>query len=416
MPPTWNQLLSGKTAQQVLAEILAGLNGLTPPIRTADWGPGAAIRQLLDKGISPATARVFAAVADITKGQHLRLAQRLAEERGATDWETNSEASFLVTLARQRYSVEPHAPLYTEGLLRFTAVPGAGPYNIAGGQFWASTDGGLRYVTSNSATILLPKGGTVDVPIRAEAAGSKYSLVSVGQIDTANGRGALNVSLPGVTVELAAQDDTKTWITQYGSDKETPKELADRCATRMAAIGQDGGRGAVTAPPDMLVYRAKTAHPQVKKARVFTNYRTGRAGPRAEPGAATVIIAGETGALSQSVVDAVARSLAPFRSPNGQLYVESAVGTIVAPGGVVFVERDEYGRRALDQIGTNLARYARRVEIGDPIRAAQIFEEVMQPDGVVNFKPAGLANIRLRPNEVPIFKLGGLTYDTIPAK
>ena len=409
--PTWNELISGKTPQQVFAELLAAFDGLTPPIQTADWGPTSSIRQLLGKGVSPVIARVFAAVADTTKGHHLRLAQRLAEERGAADWEARSEDSFLVLLARQRYGVEPHAPLYTEGLLRFTAVPGAGPYNIAGGQFWASTDGGLRYVTSNSATILLPKGGTVDVPIRAEAAGSKYSLVSVGQIDTANGRGALNVSLPGVTVELAAQPNG-TWITAYGSDKETPKELADRCATRMAAIGQDGGRGAVTAPTDMLVYRAKTAHPQVKKVRVFTNYYKGRA----RPGVATVFVAGETGPLSQAVVDAVAVSLAPFRSPNGQLYVESCEEFPLSPQGVVWVESERYGRAAIDQIGTNLALYARRAEIGAPILAAQIFEEVMQPAGVVDFKPSGLADARLKPHQVPVFKTNGLVYDTIPAR
>lgn len=259
--PTWNELISGKTPQQVFAELLAAFDGLTPPIQTADWGPTSSIRQLLGKGVSPVIARVFAAVADTTKGHHLRLAQRLAEERGAADWEARSEDSFLVLLARQRYGVEPHPPLFTEGLLRFTAAANAGPYNIAPGQLWATTDGGLRFNNSNAEALTLPKGGTVDVPIRAEAAGSRYSLVSVGQINTKNGRGSLNVSLPGVAVELAAQDNG-TWITAYGSDKETPKELADRCATRMAAIGQDGGRGAVTGPTDMLVYRAKTAHPQ----------------------------------------------------------------------------------------------------------------------------------------------------------
>ena len=408
--PSWGELLAGKTGDQVFDEIIAGLRGLTPPWPVSDWSPGAPSRTMLKRGVGPVTSRVYGAITDIAKGGHLRLAQVLAEAQGEAEWARNSDKSWLVALAYHRYGIVPHAQVFTEGLFRFTAAANAGPYPIAPGQFWISADGGLRFNNNNAAALTLAKGGQLDVPFIAESPGEAYNL-AVGQINTALGRGSLNVSLPGVTVENVAQPNG-TWITVYGTLKETPKELADRCAARMGAIGQDGGTGAVTAPPDMLIYRAKQASPQVKKVSVFTNYFQGKA----QPGAVTLFLAGDSGPVNAAVVKAVYDALYPYRAPNGQLYVASCVGVTLKPEGVVWVASDNVGPRALADAATNLVAYQRRAEIGGTILAAQVIEEIMNPAGVVDFKPSRLFDVRLARNQVAIFDVSGLAYDTLPAR
>lgn len=408
--PTWAELLAGKTGDQVFDEIVTGLKGLTPPFPVDDWAPGAAVRTMLKKGVGPVISRVYGAITDITKGNHLRLAQALAEFMGEAEWQKNSDKSWLVALAFHRYGIVPHPQVFTEGLYRFTAVPGAGPYPIAPSQFWLSTDNGLRFNNNNALPLTLPMGGTIDVPFIAESPGEQYNL-AVGQVNTGAGRGSLNVSLPGVSVENVAQPNG-TWITVYGTLKETPKELADRCATRQGAIGQDGGQGSITAPADMLIFRAKTAAPQVKKVSVFSNYFQGKA----QPGATTVFLAGDSGPVNAAVVKAVYDALNPYRGINGQLYVASCVGVTLKPEGVIWVASDNVAKTALDAAAANLVAYQRRADIGGTILAAQVFEEIMTPAGVVDFKPSRLFDVRLARNQVAIFDVSGLVTDTIPAR
>jgi len=383
MLPTWAELLAGKTPAQVLDELLAGLKGRTPPFPVDDWNEGAVPLVVLD-AVSRVFSRAYASATSIARGGFLYLA--------LDDW--------LPLLVRNKYMLTQNPAAFTQGVVVFSCAPTAGPYTITGGQYTVSTIGGLKYTNTNTAPLVLPAGGSVNVPVKAQSPGAAWN-VAAGQISR------LNVSLPGVTISNTPTIDLNndglpdTWISLYGSDIESPAELRARAAARLGRLSR-----LQNAPEDAYISAARDADPVVKRVVVFTNFLQSLA----VPGAVTLFLAGDAGPVAPAVTQNVFDKLNPYRCPLGTIAVESCRLFPMPLFGVVEVNSRANIPASQDEVITNLNTYQRESDPGGFIFGAEIIERVMSASNVVNFRPAGLFDKRLAANEVVGFQYTGLQF------
>lgn len=392
MPVSWSTLVSGKTSTAIFDELMSSLKGIGFP--TDDWAEGSVVRTVLKVALSPALSGLWGAVSSVSQGGFLRLAQALAEADMA-EWEANSDGSWLALLARQKYLVEPHPAAFAEGLIQFVNN-GAVNYTITGGQFTASTDSGLKYRNTNTLPLTLAPGATIWVPFRSESPGPDYN-VAAGTIKT------LNVSLPGVTVSNQPKPPSLTWITVYGARKESPKELADRCAARWGRLNK-----LQTHPRDGYVSFARDVSPQVKRVAVWSNYYQGIA----RPGCATIYLAGDSGAVAAGVVAAVQAGIAPYRGINEEVIVESVVPYVITLRGKVWIDSGYSSATVQAAVEQAFISLQRDLPIGGTVYAWRI-EATFKLAGVLNVALTSLVDVALARNQVPVFDVSALEYGTL---
>lgn len=385
MLPTWAELLSGKLPSVVLNDLLSTLKGRSPPFPVDDWNEGAVPLVILD-AVSRVFSRAYASATAIARGGFLRLA--------SDDW--------LPLLAQNKYQVTRNAAQFTTGIVTFRCSANAGPYTLEPG-LALSTVTGLGYTTTNVAGLTLAAGATLQVPVKATSPGAAWNIAAGQTL-------RLNTTKPGVTVtnppviDVNNDGQPDTWISSYGSDIESLKELADRCAARMGRLSR-----LQNVPEDGYVSAAKDASAVVKKVVVFSNYYQGFAAP----GAVTLFLAGDSGPVAPAVVKAVYDALYPYRCPLGDLYVDSCVPFNLGLDGVVEMDPSLNIPAVRANVAANLVAYQKEADPGGLIYGAEIIQRVMDTDGVINFRPKNLADKRLAANEVVVFDSTRLVYQAL---
>jgi hypothetical protein len=365
---TFAQLQTGLDSGTIFDGMIADLTAAPQPFPVNDWNDGAVPKSQLEVW-SLALSRAYKSIAAINNSGFLNLA--------APSW--------IPVLAQNIFGITPFPASFTTGLQQFTVNSG-GPYTITGGKFTVATASGLRYFTSNTTPITITSAAPAYIPIIAESPGSAYNVLQ-GTINK------LITSLPGVTVSNVPKAPATTWITDYGIDAETIKQIIQRCQARFGRLSK-----LQNYPTDGYVSLVRDLVAQIKKVSVFTNYYQGTA----RPGCATLFVAGDSGPVTPDVVAAVLAAINPYRNPLGTIFVDSCIVANYPVPGTVEVAPDFNFDAVLAAIDDQLLEYQTEAQIGAKIYAARIIENVMLPQGVVNYKysPALLTDLQLGRNQV----------------
>jgi uncharacterized phage protein gp47/JayE len=238
MAATLAELTTPTTEAQELSTTLTALSAAGFPVTS--WQDGD-VALTLTRNQCRALSEYTTLRAAIAAGGLLRAA--LAA--GLTDW--------LTLLAEEVYAITRNPAVATKGTIRLTAAADAGPYTITPGQLRATSTGGLRYQSANTANVTLAKGGTLDVTFQAETPGAAYNVAN-GTITT------LATPLAGVT---CANPDpgSGTWTTTSGVDAESDAALVSRCEARWP----ESGFGSPAGSYDLW---ARTADPTITRTKV----------------------------------------------------------------------------------------------------------------------------------------------------
>lgn len=228
------ELITEKTESTILTELLAAAAALDLP--TTSWQSGSVPRVLLQCD-ARALADLRASVRSIALGAYL----------------DDAEGGWLDILALGKYGVSRVLATFTEGYVRLTASASAGPYTIGAAALVVS-DGTLRYRSTNTASLTLSAGGTLDVPVRAESPGADYNVSTINTL--------VSPALAGVTVTSPAYGGGATWRTADGTDDESDESVRVRCRARWGTLGRGANELAyiylaTTCPDAPAITRAK---------------------------------------------------------------------------------------------------------------------------------------------------------------
>lgn len=298
--------------------------------------------------------------------------------RGATL--DTATGAWLTLLALSQYDETRKAAIFTRGLVRLTDN-GAGPHSVSTDQIYVTTIGGLRYRNTSGGTI--PLSGYLDVDVIAEFAAAAYNVPN-GAI------GVLSTSLPTVVASNPAVGTTGTWITTLGADIESDPELRTRCRAKWATLSTGS-------PPEAYVFWALS----------FSGVTRALCDDKNPDGPGSVRVYIDNSALVSSVQDYIQPGAGGGKAPAGTAATVVAATTVSVPvPGTVSIEKAK--RPAAEALLiANLTAYALRTQIGGVVRRAQVDEEIMTPDGVVDFvldsSWTGSPNIQLGPGEIPQF-------------
>jgi phage-related baseplate assembly protein len=197
----------------------------------------------------------------------------------------------MYSAARSHFDITRSPATYATGYVRLTAAAGVGPYFVGPATLVVS-DGVRLFRSTNTAQVTVPAGGSVDIPVRAEGAGSLYNAPSLTAL--------VSPALAGVTVSSPAWGSGATWRTADGRDEETDADLRVRCRARWATLG----RGATIEAYRYLATTCPDA-PGVTRAGVV---------PGPGDGTVAIYLATTSGPASAGEATAVAAWLVP-RSP-----------------------------------------------------------------------------------------------------
>ncbi len=388
MLPSWSSLIGGRSASDLLQDLLGRLKGLG--LAPDDWEPGAAIRVVLETALSPALSTLWDAVAAVTQGGLLRLAQGLAEA-DPQGWADNAQGSWLVLLAQQLYGVQIKLAGFTQGLLKFV--------NTSGSAYTVSTAvvaslGGFRYQVTTSTP--LPAGATRYIPVQAVSPGAAYNISSGLPL-------TLNVSMPGVVVTTDYAAPAVTWITLAGWDQETPKQLADRCAARWARLSV-----LQAAPADAYISLAEDAAGAVKKVAVWSNFSPNLPPPGFEANSVTLYLGTDSGPCDAPTVAAVDAAVRPYIGLHDKLYTRPCGAATYNAAGTVYVSDAALIPTVQAAIETARAAYQAELQIGQTVHAWRIRKMVGVP-GVTNFIDT-LVDLVPAKNALITINTAGLTY------
>lgn len=361
-------LLTGRTAAEIFDGIVASL----PPSFTTDWSDGSVPKTMLE-GWSTVLARGYTSiVGPIARGGFIKLA--------LDPW--------IPLLAENIYDVTPFPAVATEGKVKFTVAAGAGPYPVSSAIVSTEDLPALRYFTTNTLPISITSAAPTWLPVKAEFAGSAYNVLQ-GRITK------LTTSLPGVTVENVPEPPDTSWITTYGADAELPQEIVARCGKRFGRLSR-----LQNYPTDGYVSLIRDLVQQVKKVSVYPNFYQGLA----RPGCATIFLAGDTGPVSAATVAAVAAAINPYRNPLGTLFFDSCAVANQPVQGLVECDPGFRFPAVAAGVATQLLAYQRAAQIGDKIYAAKVIDQIMNVQGVRNYKPPRtFTDLPLQKNQVVNF-------------
>jgi hypothetical protein len=206
-----------------------------------------------------------------------------------------AEDDTLTVLSDQVYDNQRMIGRRTRGRLLLVDAASVGPFTFQAESTSFSIGRGGRLYNGYGGTVTLPRGGQLLLNVESDGAGAIYALAPAGTI-TYFARGVL----PGVTV--TNQTD---WLSgaeaQVGTDDESDPRLRTRNRSKWGSLGAGSPESA---------YRswALSADPQVQRVAVLANVNM------LDPGVATVLIAGASGALGGSVVSAVQNAIAPAQT------------------------------------------------------------------------------------------------------
>lgn len=370
---TYSDIYTGKTQLALEAEILALFPAGWP---TKDWKPGGT--ELTNIQIEAKTLEdIYILAGQILASGYL--------DTATGDW--------LTLLAYAFFQETRNDAIFTTGVCRLSLAAGSANQTITAGQLWVQTDTGIRF--SNVTGGLVTPAAPLDVTVKAEFAGAAGN-VPTGSITV------LGTPLPGMSVNNPIFIEG-TWITSFGANIESDRELRIKCAAKWGAQGNG-------APESMYIYWARKTSPVVKKVKVFRNYLAGHAWA----GGVTVYLAGDAGPVAASVATAVKTELLNRIPPMTRIAVESAVSLLISVAGPVILSKDAPSTE-LTNIRTRIDGYATILDIGELLFKSEIVGAVVAPPGgyVKDFKPTKpLSDIQPNRNQVVSFESTGLTVST----
>lgn len=373
---TYADIYTKKTQLQIEAEILA----LFPagwPIK--DWKPG---------GTELTNIQI--------EGKLLEDIYILAGQMLASGYLDTAAEDWLTLLAYAFYQETRNEAVFTKGKAVLSLAPGSANQTITAGQLWLQTSTGIRF--SNVTGGLVTDAAPLTIDIVAEFAGAAGN-VPTGSIIV------VGTPLPGMSVNNPIVADG-TWITSFGANIESDRELRIKCAAKWGAQGNG-------APETMYIYWARKSSAVVKKVKVFRNYLGGFAWP----GGITVYLAGDAGPVDNATVATVKGVLATKIPPMARLAVESAVGLLISVAGPVILSKDAPVTEQTN-VATRIDTYASVLDIGGDngwVYRSEIIGAVVAPPGglVKDFKPTKpLGDTRPNRNQVVSFESTGLTFST----
>ena len=333
-----SELITEKTESTILTELLAAAAALGLP--TTSWQSGSVPRVLLQCD-ARALADLRASVRSIALGAYL----------------DDAEGGWLDILALGKYGVSRVLATFAEGYVRLTDTGGAGPWSIAAAALVVS-DGTLRFRSTNTTTLTLPAGGTLDVPVRAEGTGADYNVSTLATM--------VSPALAGVTVTSPAYGGGATWRTADGADDEGDESVRVRCRARWGTLG----RGA---NDDAYIYLATTCPdaPAITRAKVVWGIGDGTV---------QVYIATSSGPASPSEVAAVKAYLDTNAPGTDTPEVDAAAAVAIAINAMIATTDTSSANETV--IDDALQALQASLDIGDDVDLGAIYHACYAGTGV----------------------------------
>ena len=377
------QLLTTTTKDEALETILGILASLG--FNTTAWQSGS---------IQRTQHEMVAQQASTYSAQNVNLAKAVHNELAEGDW--------LTLYADGWYDNQRIEAVATQGTVTLTAASSApGPFTInAGDLVFEDSVNGYTYRNITGGTLVA--GGTLDLTIESEVAGSKY--------DVANSTITVMVTpLAGVTANYP-DPGSGNWITQNGADEESDETLQARNRTKWATL-------AYAAPKDAYENWALGAHASVTRVYVDDQNPGG-------PGTVYVYLASSSGAVGASVESAV-QIVLDAKKPVGSIPTAiSATPKTVTFTGEIKVLTAYNTTETQDSIRSAIKSYLQSLPVGGTIippatTGIVVFGEILAAifgvEGVQNAtltSPTG--DISLTTTEVAVDDgLGGLTFTSV---
>lgn len=357
-----SDLIIPETAESIEDAILGLAEGADLPVSA--WQPGSTPRALIAM-FSEVLADAWFGVSQIANGVVL--------ERSEGAWQD---------LLAGNYDDARLAATFAEGTVTL-ADDGGGPHTITASAVVVATAGGLRYRLTSGGTLAL--NGTLDVSVKAEAAGAAYNVANgdITQVVTA---------LPTVTVTNPAIGTTGTWLTTIGTDAELDAALRTRLQAKWGTLSAGS-------PMSAYVYWALST---AGVSRVAVN----DANP-AGPGTVYVYI---DSASAVATLQATLDALVPAGSA-ASVFAASTLSINVPC--TVYVARASYDAAVAALPGV-FATLSTEIDIGGEVVQAEIVQRIMDIDGVrdVVFSGAwtGTPNIQLTATQIPSLSTSSVVW------
>lgn len=375
--PSLSDLLSRPTVDELVGKFVNFLQLAGFPV--ASWHSGSMPKHFVETE-SRILNDLAASITNIAKAQFIRMSKDVSR-------------AWCELCAKEYFDVDVKPAIATQGVVRLVDAGGVGPITKAPGTFWiANADRTRRY--SNLEAFTIPLSGSVSTPFQAETAGVAWNI----------GNGAMTELItaePGVTVDNPGLDDTGTWITRVGVDREDLDALTQRCIDKWSTLGiaaNDAGyRYWATTPPEGATEGQIALWAEVTRVRVYSPYA----------GGVRVVLAGPDGPVSAEALAEVGLHIDTKR-PTGlwDINTTNATTVPVAIGGRLRVRASYPQASVLAAAQTGIAAYLRTLDIGGgPL--ARVSREALiaaaMVDGVLDiedFTPA--ADVALSANDIAV--------------
>jgi uncharacterized phage protein gp47/JayE len=367
--PEYSSLINPPSAEDVEEQALDLMEAAELP--TTSWHATSVPRAILGF-LTEVAADLWFAVAQIARGVLFPY----------------SSGAWVDLVLASQYDEARVDPVFTIGQVTLTDN-GGGPHTITDGAFVvANEDESLKYrVISGGGVLAL--NGSRDVVVKAFAVGNAYNLPN-GAITK------LVTAAPTVTVSNPAIGSTGTWITTLGADLESDAAAMERAPLKWATLSTGS-------PPSAYLYWALSTI-GVTRAKVDDGN---------PDGANTVRVYIDNGAQVATLQATLQPGDGTGKAPSGTLVTVSAATTEAVTVPAVVTVRRAHRTEAEAAIVANLTAYAASIDIGGIVRKAQLIEEIMSPDGVVDVEIGsawtGTPNLQLGTTAIPQFTLS-LSY------
>ena len=300
MAVTFEELLKGKTSEQIFNEMLKSIEDKKLPVR--NWRTGGPYRTLM-----------------LLDAEQLEVLYQLLSYYTGSGFVEYAEEGWLDLLCESFFGEKRMLALFTKGKVLLTASIGAGPYTFSPGSLIVSTPSGKKYRATNTANVTLPQGGTVSIDVEAEKPGADYNVPinTISQLDSP--------TYLGVTVSNPASV-SGDWITSAGADLENNDRYRKRCLNKWGTLGSGS-------PASAYVYWALSASSEVAKVSVCSSHKDGGY----MPDWVTLYLSGDGAQVSDAALLSVKSFIQPKLPIDIKLDCKKAQIVNVPLNGTVFV-------------------------------------------------------------------------------
>ena len=337
MSASLSELTEPQSKDDVLTLLLAFLSAQGFPVTT--WAEGSVGRDLVEWCARFLSDTTFLH-ALIARGAYLDTAEG--------DW--------LTLLAASQYQKVRNPAVKAVQVFVMTDPPGSPIYDSG---FSAQAATGIVFTSTTVATA--SAGGTHTTTITADVAGVTGNVSA----DTIT---ELITSYPGLTVSNPINVFTGSSIVTSGTDEQTDQALRTECKDQWGVL-------------DGIIVEA---YGQWARETVTTITRVKVYGASESSGNVSVLIASATGPASLTAYLAAVDYIADRKPLCVAANVLNCTANTIAPLGTVYYRNASQLTNAQSQVEGNLLELSLAKGIGDPVYLAEIIEQIMRADDVVN--------------------------------